>query len=132
MAELPDSVRDLLEEKTFWHVATVNADGSPHSTPMWVGLRDGKILLNTALDRQKARNIDREPRVALSVTDPGNPYRNAHVLGRVVETITGEQAEADIDSLSQKYIDQTPYPYRAPGEQRVTYLVEPTKVMMRE
>ena len=57
MAELPDDVRPLFEDKQFWHVATVNPDGSPQSTPMWVSVRDGKILLNTALGRRKARNV---------------------------------------------------------------------------
>ena len=58
MAELPQEVRELFEGKNFWHVATVNPDGSPQSTPMWVALRDGKILLNTALGRRKARNVE--------------------------------------------------------------------------
>jgi len=130
MAELPEDVRKLFEDKQFWHVATVNPDGSPQSTPMWVSVRDGKILLNTALGRRKARNLEENPRVALSLIDPGNPYKSLQVQGRVVDTITGDQAEADIDSLSEKYTGQTPYPWRGPDERRVTYLVEPTKVMV--
>jgi len=130
MAELPEDVRKLFEDKQFWHVATVNPDGSPQSTPMWVSVRDGKILLNTALGRRKARNLEENPRVALSLVDPGNPYKSLQVQGRVVDTITGDQAEADIDSLSEKYTGQTPYPWRGPDERRVTYLVEPTKVMV--
>jgi PPOX class probable F420-dependent enzyme len=130
MAQLPEDVRKLFEGENFWHVATVNPDGSPQSTPMWVMLRDGKILVNTAVGRRKARNIDRDPRVALSLTDPDNVYRSVQVQGKVVDTVTGDQAEADIDSLSEKYTGQTPYPWRNPGEHRVTYLVEPGKVMV--
>jgi PPOX class probable F420-dependent enzyme len=130
MAELSQDVRELFKGKNFWHVATVNPDGSPQSTPMWVALRDGRILLNTALGRRKARNIEGNPRVALSLTSPENDYKSVQVQGRVVDTITGDQAEADIDMLSEKYTGQTPYPWRSPGEQRVTYLVEPTKVMV--
>jgi PPOX class probable F420-dependent enzyme len=130
MAEIPDDVRKAAEGTNFWHVATVNPDGSPQSTPMWVSLRDGKILLNTALGRRKTRNIEHDPRVALSLIDPDNTYRSLQVQGRVVETITGDQAEADIDSLSEKYTGQTPYPWRSPDERRVTFLVEPTKVMV--
>ena len=126
MAELPEDVRKLFDDKQFWHVATVN----PQSTPMWTSVRDGKILLNTALGRRKARNLEENPRVALSLVDPGNPYKSLQVQGRVVDTITGDQAEADIDSLSEKYTGQTPYPWRGPDERRVTYLVEPTKVMV--
>lgn len=130
MAQLPDEVGKLFEGKNFWHVATVNPDGSPQSTPMWVALRDGKILVNTAVGRRKARNIERDPRVALSLTDPDNVYKAIQVQGKVVDTITGDQAEADIDSLSEKYTGQTPYPWRGPGENRVTFLVEPIKVMV--
>jgi PPOX class probable F420-dependent enzyme len=130
MAGLPDDVRKLFEGKNFWHVATVNPDGSPQTTPVWVSMRDGKILMNSALGRRKARNIEHDPRVAMSLTDPENPYRSIQVQGRVVDTITGDQAEADIDSLSEKYTGQTPYPWRSPGEKRVTFLVEPAKVMV--
>ncbi len=131
MAELPESVRQAIEGKNFWHLATVNPDGSPQSTPVWVHTRDGKILVNTALDRKKPRNIGREPRVALSwhETTPEGDYRNVQIQGKVVETITGDQAEKDIDDLALKYVDQTPYPWRSPGEQRVTFLIEPVRIL---
>jgi PPOX class probable F420-dependent enzyme len=129
MAELPEEARKALEGKNFWHLATVNPDGSPQSTTVWVDTRDGKILVNTALGRKKPRNLEKEPRVALSwhtSTDSG--YHSISIQGRVVETYTGDQAEKDIDALAQKYIDQSPYPWRSPGEQRVTYVIEPTSV----
>ena len=96
--ELPEHVRERLEEPNFWHLATVNPDGSPQSTTVWVDVRDGKILVNTALGRKKPRNLEREPRVALSwhgATDSG--YESYGVQGRVVDSYTGDQAEADID-----------------------------------
>jgi PPOX class probable F420-dependent enzyme len=130
MTDLPDDVRNRLEGPNFWHVATVNPDGSPQVTPMWVMTRNGKVVLNSALGRRKARNIEANPHVALSLTDPENPYKSLQIQGRVVDTITGDQAEADIDTLSEKYTGQTPYPWRSPGEHRVTFLVEPTKVMV--
>jgi PPOX class probable F420-dependent enzyme len=130
MPELPEDVRTLIETKQFWHVATVNPDGSPQVTPMWVMTRNGNIVLNSALGRRKTRNLEQNPRVAMSLIDPENPYKSLQVQGRVVDTITGDQAEADIDTLSEKYTGQTPYPWRAPGEQRVTFVVEPTKVMV--
>jgi PPOX class probable F420-dependent enzyme len=129
MSELPDEVRKAFEAPNFWHLATVNPDGSPHSTTVWADTRDGKIIVNSALGRKKARNIEHEPRVALSwhtSTDGG--YRSVGIQGRVVETITGNQAEQDIDDLAQKYIGQSPYPWRSPGEQRVTYVIEPVHV----
>ena len=130
MAELPEDVRALIEGKEFWHVATVNPDGSPQVTPMWVMTRNGNIVLNSALGRRKTRNLEQNPRVAMSLIDPENPYKNMQVQGRVVDTVTGDQAEADIDTLSEKYTGKTPYPWRSPGEQRITFLVEPTKVMV--
>jgi PPOX class probable F420-dependent enzyme len=129
-AELPDLVRRRLEEPNFWHLATVNPDGSPQSTTVWVHTRDGKILINTALGRKKPRNIEANPRVALSwhgATDTG--YESYGIQGRVVDTIVGDQAEADIDALAQKYVGQSPYPWRGPGERRVTFLIEPTHVL---
>ena len=131
MAELPDSVRQALDHTHFWHLATINPDGSPQSTPVWVTTRDHKIIVNTAIGRKKPRNIERDPRVALSMheTTPDGGYRNIQIQGRVVETITGEQAEKDIDDLALKYVNQTPYPWRAPGEQRVSYVIEPIRIL---
>lgn len=131
MAELPDSVREVLEDKNFWHLATINPDGSPQSTPVWTNVRDGKILVNTALGRKKPRNIENDPRVALSWhgTTPDGGYRNIQIQGRVVDAIRGDQAEKDIDDLALKYVNQTPYPWRAPGEQRVTFLIEPVRIV---
>ena len=129
--ELPENIRKRLEEPNFWHLATVNPDGSPQSTTVWVDMRDGKILINSALGRKKPRNLEREPRVALSWhgTDENGAYRNIQVQGRVVDTVTGDQAEKDIDSLASKYIGQDVYPWRREGEQRVTYLIEPLRIL---
>jgi PPOX class probable F420-dependent enzyme len=127
--ELDNDLRQELEAPNFWHFATVNPDGSPQSTTMWVHTRDGKILVNTALGRKKPRNIEHESRVALSFHrhDDGG-YHSWAIQGRVVETVVGDQAEADIDMLAQKYLGQSPYPWRSPGEQRVTFLIEPVNV----
>ena len=129
--ELDDEVREKLKEPNFWHLATVNPDGSPHTSPVWVDVRDGRILINTAYPRKKPRNIDREPRVSLSFHDSENPYANIQIQGRVVETITGEEAYRDIDALAKKYLDRDTYPMHIDTEQRVTYLIEPTYVWHR-
>ncbi len=129
MAELPDNIREAFEAPNFWALATVNPDGSPQSTTVWAHTRDGKIIVNTALGRKKPRNLETEPRVAMSLhTHDDAGYHSISVQGRVVDTITGDQAEKDIDDLAQKYIGQSPYPWRAPGEQRVTYVIEPVHV----
>ena len=131
MAELSDDVRTLLDGKHLWHVATVNPDGSPQVTPMWVGLRDGRILLNSADGRVKVRNLRHDGRVALSVVSPDSVYANAAIQGQVVEIVDGEQADADIDSLAKKYLGANSYPFRQPGESRVSFWVEPTHVWYR-
>ncbi len=125
MAEMNDAAKTLLEGKTFWHLATANADGSPQVSPVWAGSRDGKIVVNTAIGRVKDKNMRREPRVALSAIGD-NPYEPTMVRGRVAEIVEGDQAEKDIDDLSEKYTGNTPYPWRSEGERRVTFLIEPT------
>ena len=127
--QLPEGVRKALEQPNFWHIATVNPDGSPHVTTVWVDVRDDKILVNSALGRKKPRNIEREPRVALSWHgSEGGGYQSAAIQGRVVDTYTGDRAEADIDSLAKKYIGEDRYPWRGPDEKRISFLVEPTHV----
>ena len=93
--------------------------------------RDGKILVNTALGRKKPRNLETNPNVALTWFDPENPYSTIQIQGRVAESYTGDQAEADIDSAAKKYIDKDVYPWRKEGEQRVSYLIEPTHISAR-
>lgn len=126
--DLPDKIRNAIEGPQFWALATTNPDGSPQVSTVWVNAKDGNILINSALGRKKPRNLEHEPRVALSWVDPENGYHTASIQGRVVETYTGDEAEADIDSLAQKYLGQSPYPWRKEGEQRVSFVIEPTHV----
>jgi PPOX class probable F420-dependent enzyme len=128
MAELTEDVQKALDGKQFWSLATVNPDGTPQSTVIWVQRKDDKILVNTALGRKKPRNIEQNPNVALSWFDPENPYSTISIQGRVAESYTGDQAEADIDSAAKKYIGQDVYPWRKDGEQRVSYLIEATHI----
>ena len=129
MADLTDTARRALEGKYFWTLATINPDGSPQSSVVWVDVRDGKIVVNTALGRKKPRNMEQNPKVALSWYDPEAPYEPVSIQGRVVESYTGDRAEADIDSLAKKYIDKDVYPWRKEGERRITFLIEPTHVL---
>ena len=126
-AEIPQKFLDLFTKKAFASLATLMPDGTPQVTPVWCDL-DGKyVRFNSARGRQKDRNVRRDPRVAMSLTDPDNPYRYLEVRGRVVE-ITEQGADAHIDSLAKKYMGVDKYPLRQPGEVRVTYKVEPERV----
>ena len=128
MVELTEKARKFLAEPNFAALATLNPDGSPQVSAMWVHLEDGHVLMNTALGRVKEHNLRRDPRLAITVTDRENPYDKVTIKGRVVEFIEGERAESDIDALSKKYTGQFPYPWRGPDERRVTLLIEPLKI----
>jgi PPOX class probable F420-dependent enzyme len=126
MAVIPDNYLDLLTtKKAFANIATVMKDGSPQVTPVWFDYTSGKIRVNTARGRVKSRTLRDGARVALAIMDPENPYRYVQIRGRVVNCIE-KGADAHIDSLAKKYLGQDKYPFRQPGEVRVTYEIEPT------
>jgi len=126
--ELPQGVRALIERRNFAHLATLMPDGTPHVTPVWVDHDGHHVLVNTTVGRTKVRNVQRDPRVGLSLHDQENPYSYASIRGRVVE-ITAEGAEEHIDRLAQKYLGQERYPYRRPGERRVIIKIEPLHIV---
>jgi PPOX class probable F420-dependent enzyme len=126
-ASIPASHLDLFKKIAFANLATINADGTPQVTPVWVDWDGTHVVLNTARGRVKDRNLQRNPNVAMSITDPDNPYRYLGIQGRVVK-MTEDGADAHIDKMAKKYFNKDKYPYRAPGEVRVLVLVEPTKV----
>lgn len=114
--------RELLTGKNFVHLATLNADGSPQVSPVWVDLDGDIILINTARGRVKEINLSRDPRAALSVHDQTDPYSKASIRGRVIE-ITETGASEHIDSLSRKYLGKA-YPWHRSGEQRVIIKIQ--------
>jgi PPOX class probable F420-dependent enzyme len=117
---------ELLKGKNFCHVATLRADGSVHGVPVWVDVQDGRPVLNTAEGRAWPRNLERDPRVTLTVQNMENPYEYLEVRGHVAER-THEGAGEHIDALAKKYIGVERYP-RKPGEQRLIIRVEPEHV----
>ncbi len=125
---IPEKFLDLLTtKKPLANIATVMPDGSPQVTPVWFDYTNGKIRINTARGRVKARNMKVGAKVALAIVDPENSYRYIGIRGPVVgETENG--ADAHIDSLAKKYLGQDKYPFRRPGEVRVTYVIEPASV----
>ena len=126
MAVIPDNYADLLGtgKKSFAHIATIMKDGSPQVTPVWFDYTGGKIRVNTAKGRVKARTMRPGVAVALAIQDPENPYRYLQVRGKVVSR-TESGADAHIDSLAKKYLGQDKYPFRQPGEVRLIYEIEP-------
>ena len=120
MPDMPDDAKALLDSTNFAHVATIMDDGSPQVTPVWVTREGDVAVFNTAKGRLKHRNLERDPRVALSVHDQSNPYTYLQIQGTV--EMEDDADKAMIDRLSQKYMGQD-YPYSPPGEERVTVRV---------
>lgn len=105
---LKPAVRSAVESTSIAHLATVLPDGSPHSIPLWVSSLDDKIIFLTGPNSQKAHNLRRDPRVALSLAPVDNPYEPVIVRGRVVEWIDGDAGWELVDQIAKKYIGQ-PY-----------------------
>jgi PPOX class probable F420-dependent enzyme len=126
---IPASHADLLQttKPAFAQLATVNADGTPQVTPVWVDYDGTHVLVNTARGRIKTRNLERNPRVALAISDPENPYRYVGIQGRVVE-MSEKGGDAHIDKMAKKYLNKDSYPFRQPGEVRVIVKIAPDKV----
>lgn len=101
---LHDKVRTLAEGANFAALTTVLPDGQPQTHIMWVGCDDEHIIINTEVHRRKFKNVERDPRVTVTIWDADNPYSFVEVRGHVVDTVTGDEARGNIDALSQKYM----------------------------
>ena len=127
-AKLSANAIRMIEGKNFASLATLLPDGSPHVTPMWVDHEGDMILMNTAEGRIKLRNMARDPRVAVAITDHNNPYDRVVIQGRVIAR-TQDGAEAHIDKLAKKYTGANKYQRSTPDEKRVIIKIEPIKVL---
>jgi len=125
-ATLSEDLLALLRRPIIVHVATVMADGTPQSTPVWVDTDGEAVIFNTAKGRVKHRNLVRNPAVALSMVDDQNPYRMVEVRGQA--EVVEEGADEHIDAMARKYLNQEKYPFRQPGEERVIVRVRPTGI----
>ena len=121
---LSQELRQLIDGPNFAHLATLMADGSPHSVPVWVGREGDRVLVCTGEASLKARNTRRDPRVALSIVDFRDPYREAQLRARVVERRPDPALET-MDPISRKYTGK-PFPFRNP-EGRVALVLEVEK-----
>lgn len=117
-APIPDEYRDLFSKKAFAHLATLMPDGSPRVTPVWCDFDGSHVLVNSAKGRRKDKNMRRDPRVTLTISDPDNPYRYLEIRSRVTE-ITEDGADAHIERMARKCFGEDKRPFRTPGEVRV-------------
>ncbi|HVV17918.1 MAG TPA: PPOX class F420-dependent oxidoreductase [Pseudonocardiaceae bacterium] len=118
---LDPDVRRVLDGTSIAHLATVLPDGSPHVVPVWVGTHDDQIAILTGPTSRKARNLHRDPRVALSIAPADNPFEPVVIRGRVTTWIDGDEGWRIVDELSTKYVG-APYPR---DQERVVALIEP-------
>ena len=124
--KIPQSLKKMLEDKAYGHVATFNAEGKPELTMVWMDVEGDELLFNTAEGRRKPANIRRNPRVIVPVQDRNNPqaYAVFHGKGRVTEA----GADAQIDKLAKRFLGADKYPFRQPGEKRLNIRIDVNRI----
>lgn len=116
----------MLTDTNIAFIATVNKDGSPQVTPVWIHMEGDLIIVNTEVGRVKQLNVERDPRVSISLVDRNDPYKFLGLDGTVIEQTTVD-ADSGIDALSKKYLNKDKYPFRKPDEKRITLKIRPEK-----
>lgn len=125
--QLTETQKQFLTDKNFAHIATINKDGSPQVSPVWVHYDGKDIIVNSEDKRLKVRNLKRDPRVSLSIQNAANAYAYIEIRGRVRE-ITPVGGPAGIDAMAKKYMNLDKYPMNQPGDVRVVIRIEPHHV----
>jgi PPOX class probable F420-dependent enzyme len=129
--EVIKAASELFIGKTFAHLATVMPNGTPHVTPVWIDWDGVFVTFVSVKGRVKTRNIRLDPRVALEISDPKQPYRYVTVRGEVVE-IRREGASEQLDRLSSRHLGVDKYPWGKPGDEYLMYFVKPTHAYLKE
>jgi PPOX class probable F420-dependent enzyme len=127
--KLHPKVLEMARARNFAVITTLLPDGYPQTQVMWVDTDGEHLLVNTEVHRQKYRNVERDPRVTLTIWDKEDPYRFVEVRGRVVEKVKGPEARRHIDELSLKYRGE-PYGTRIKSE-RVILRIAPLRQVIR-
>ena len=126
MSTLNDpAIQALLEQPNVAIVSTHNADGSILSTIAWVNAQGDELAVNSAVGRKWPTNLQRDPNVTILVYPPDNPMEYVEVRGTAT---VDDGADEHIDALTQKYMNQDKYPFRAPGEERIKFTIAPEHV----
>ena len=122
-------VEQLFQQKNLIFISTINSDGSPQLTPVW-GDYDGEhVLVNTAEGRLKHKNVLRDPRVAISVVDHGNPLNMTTIKGKVIEIIP-DYDYIHANKLTKQYMGLDEYPFKRDGEKRIIFKIKPMKIFV--
>ena len=127
---LSTKARELIARPVLASLTTLAKDGSPQVTPLWIDRDGDDLLFNTARGRVKARHVENDPRVVVSVVDPDDPYNVVALRGTVID-ITTDGADAHIDALAKKYLGVDSYPMRQEGEVRIKVRVRTDHIAMQ-
>lgn len=126
---LPEPAKAWVDAPEFATVATVQPDGQPQLSVVWV-TRDGdEVLFSTTKGRRKQRNLERDPTVSLLLSPRESPYTYIEIRGRA--TMTEEGGRELIDDLNEKYTGVRPYPHDEPDAVRVVVRITPERVVFR-
>jgi PPOX class probable F420-dependent enzyme len=131
MERIPERFHGLFDTQTIAHFSTLMPDGTPQSTPVWIDYDSeaNRVLVNTARGRQKVDNVERDPKVGVSMCDPEDPYRYVSVRG-VVDEVTEAGAVDHIDALAKRYMGVDEYPHHGvESGARVLIKIRPTRVV---
>lgn len=128
---LDPETRDMAKDKNFATLTTMLPSGYPMTHVMWVDADDEHLLINTEIHRAKYKNVQRDPKVTVTIIDAGNPYKYAEVRGDVVAEIRGQEARDDIDRLSQKY-NNTDYDASMIQTERVILKIKPVEKKIKQ
>jgi PPOX class probable F420-dependent enzyme len=123
---LPQSVKKILEDKAYGHVITFDEGGKPQVTMVWVDVDGDEVVFNTAEGRLKPKNLQRDPRVIISVQDRNDPQSYMVFHGKA--TVTEAGADPHIDKLAKRFLGADKYPFRRPGEKRLIVRVKPDRI----
>jgi len=127
--ELHPMVLEMARGRNFAAFTTLLPGGHPQTQVMWVDANEHRLLINTEVHRQKFRNVERDPRVTVTIWDKEDPYRFVEVRGEGVEKVKGQEAREHIDELSQKYRGK---PYQTPiRSERVVFRIAPSRQVIR-
>jgi PPOX class probable F420-dependent enzyme len=127
---LTEGAKELLREPVLAHIATIDPEGRPNISPVWVDLEGDDVVFNTAEGRVKTKNLRSNPNVAVSIVDPQDPHRVIALRGTVAE-MTHEGADEHIDFLAKKYLGVEEFQDRTEGQQRVKIRIRPERIAMQ-
>ncbi len=117
---LDSQLRRVLDGTPIAHVATLLPDGAPHSVPVWIGTHEQRVVIMTGPGSRKARNLRRDPRIAISLTPPDDPFQPVTLRGKVIEWLDGDKGWDIVDQIAHKYLGA---PYDS-DQERVVGVIE--------